>query len=129
MRAICTRRWNAAYSPKGAAMRWCCEAIFWWTDTTATVFARSTESPSIPYKTFQSMDDVQLWMIDNHLGRRSGWDFQRGVLALRKKEIVSARLAQAQAQQSSAQSAAADVAAQSVARPATLHLINLQFTA
>jgi hypothetical protein len=54
------------------------------------------------------MDDVYLWMIDNHLGRRSVSDFQRGVLALRKKEIVSARLAQAQAQQSSAQSAAAD---------------------
>jgi hypothetical protein len=34
-------------------------------------------------------------MIDNHLGRRSVSDFQRGVLALRKKEIVSARLAQA----------------------------------
>src|SRR5438128_5059954 len=39
--------------------------------------------------TFQSMDDVHLWMIDNHLGRRSVSDFQRGVLALRKKEIVS----------------------------------------
>jgi len=54
----------------------------------------------IPFKTvqndtFQSMDDVHLWMIDNHLGRRSVSDFQRGVLALRKKEIVSARLAQA----------------------------------
>lgn len=45
--------------------------------------------------TFRSMDDVHLWMIDNHLGRRSVSDFQRGVLALRKKEIVSARLAQA----------------------------------
>ena len=44
---------------------------------------------------FKSMDDVHLWMIDNHLGRRSVSDFQRGVLALRKKEIVSARLAQA----------------------------------
>ncbi|HEY4316567.1 MAG TPA: hypothetical protein VGN04_03090 [Herbaspirillum sp.] len=43
---------------------------------------------------FQSMDDVHLWMIDNHLGRRSVSDFQRGVLALRKKEIISARVAQ-----------------------------------
>jgi len=43
---------------------------------------------------FQSMDDVHLWMIDNHLGRRSVSDFQRGVLALRKKDILSARLAQ-----------------------------------
>ncbi|WP_293779622.1 hypothetical protein [uncultured Oxalicibacterium sp.] len=40
---------------------------------------------------FQSMDDVYLWMIDNHLGRRSVSDFQRGVLALRKKEILSQR--------------------------------------
>lgn len=45
-------------------------------------------------ETFKSMDDVHLWMIDNHLGRRSVSDFQRGVLALRKKEILSARVAQ-----------------------------------
>ncbi|VCU70727.1 hypothetical protein PIGHUM_02803 [Pigmentiphaga humi] len=44
---------------------------------------------------FQSMDDVRLWMIDNHLGRRSISDFQRGVLALRKKEILEARVKQA----------------------------------
>ncbi len=44
--------------------------------------------------TFRSIDDVYLWMIDNHLGRRSVSDFQRGVLALRKKEILSARMAQ-----------------------------------
>ncbi len=40
---------------------------------------------------FQSLQDVKLWMIDHHLGRRSLSDFQRGVLALRKKEITSAR--------------------------------------
>ncbi len=40
---------------------------------------------------FKSMDDVHLWMIENHLGRRSVSDFQRGVLALRKKEILEAR--------------------------------------
>lgn len=40
---------------------------------------------------FKSMEDVHLWMIDQHLGRRSVSDFQRGVLALRKKEITSAR--------------------------------------
>jgi len=50
----------------------------------------------IPFQTvqntrFQSMEDVHLWMIDQHLGRRSISDFQRGVLALRKREIVSAR--------------------------------------
>ncbi|WNO05740.1 plasmid replication/partition related protein [Rhodoferax mekongensis] len=40
---------------------------------------------------FKSMDDVHLWMIDQHLGRRSVSDFQRGVLALRKREILAAR--------------------------------------
>lgn len=53
----------------------------------------------IPFNTvqnesFKSIDDVHLWMIDNHLGRRSVSDFQRGVLALRKKDILSARTAQ-----------------------------------
>lgn len=42
---------------------------------------------------FAGVEDVQLWMIDNHLARRSMSDFQRGVLALRKKEIVAARAA------------------------------------
>ncbi|MBC7859154.1 MAG: hypothetical protein H7Z39_10345 [Burkholderiaceae bacterium] len=50
----------------------------------------------IPFKTvhntsFGSIDDVMLWMIDNHLARRSVSDFQRGVLALRKKDIVAAK--------------------------------------
>jgi hypothetical protein len=40
---------------------------------------------------FQTMEDVHLWMIDQHLGRRSVSDFQRGVLALRKREILSGR--------------------------------------
>ena len=53
----------------------------------------------IPYHTvqnasFASLDDVMLWMIDNHLARRSVSDYQRGVLALRKKDIVAARVAQ-----------------------------------
>lgn len=50
----------------------------------------------IPFNTvqntrFTSMDDVHLWMIDQHLGRRSVSDFQRGVLALRKKDILATR--------------------------------------
>ncbi|MBC7500640.1 MAG: hypothetical protein H7315_09090 [Herminiimonas sp.] len=49
---------------------------------------------TVQNQSFGSMDDVHLWMIDNHLGRRSVSDFQRGVLALRKKEIISARTAQ-----------------------------------
>ena len=53
----------------------------------------------IPFRTvqntsFETLDDVMLWMIDNHLARRSVSDFQRGVLALRKKDIVTARSAQ-----------------------------------
>jgi len=50
---------------------------------------------------FKSMEDVHLWMIDQHLGRRSVSDFQRGVLALRKREIFAARRARAQAPASS----------------------------
>lgn len=64
-------------------------------------------------KSFQSIDDVHLWMIDNHLGRRSVSDFQRGVLALRKKEILSARTAQ----QTPAEPAAADAPAPAAVAP------------
>jgi transcriptional regulator with XRE-family HTH domain len=53
----------------------------------------------IPFRTvhnnnFETIEDVMLWMIDNHLARRSVSDFQRGLLALKKKEIVTARMAQ-----------------------------------
>jgi pyruvate/2-oxoglutarate dehydrogenase complex dihydrolipoamide acyltransferase (E2) component len=52
----------------------------------------------LPFQTvqntrFQSMEDVHLWMIEQHLGRRSVSDFQRGVLALRKREILAERRA------------------------------------
>ncbi len=46
---------------------------------------------TVQSKLFQTMEDVHLWMIDQHLGRRSVSDFQRGVLALRKREIVADR--------------------------------------
>lgn len=51
---------------------------------------------NIPFQTvqstlFQNMEDVHLWMIDQHLGRRSVSDYQRGVLALRKREILAQR--------------------------------------
>jgi len=51
----------------------------------------------IPFNTvqnsrFKTIDDVHLWMIDQHLGRRSVSDFQRGVLALRKKDILALRV-------------------------------------
>jgi hypothetical protein len=56
----------------------------------------------LPFQTvqnprFQSLEDVHLWMIDQHLGRRSVSDFQRGVLALRKREIMADRKARAAA--------------------------------
>jgi hypothetical protein len=49
---------------------------------------------TVQNESFKSIDDVHLWMIDNHLGRRSVSDFQRGVLALRKKDILNERAAQ-----------------------------------
>ena len=56
----------------------------------------------LPFQTvqntrFQNIEDVHLWMIDQHLGRRSVSEFQRGVLALRKREIIAERRAQAAA--------------------------------
>ncbi|MFZ6742080.1 hypothetical protein ACO0LC_02530 [Undibacterium sp. JH2W] len=58
---------------------------------------------------FSNIEDVQLWMIDNHLGRRSVTDFQRGMLALRKKEIVLARM-KAQEEQAPSDNAESEVA-------------------
>jgi transcriptional regulator with XRE-family HTH domain len=52
------------------------------------------EFRTVQNTSFDSIDDVMLWVIENHLARRSVSDFQRGVLALRKKEIVTARMAQ-----------------------------------
>jgi hypothetical protein len=54
----------------------------------------------LPFQTvqnprFKSIEDVQLWMIDQHLGRRSLSDFQRGVLAIRKRDMLAERRAQA----------------------------------
>ncbi len=51
---------------------------------------------TVQNKRFQSMGDVHLWMIEQHLGRRSVSDFQRGVLALRKREILAERRARVQ---------------------------------
>ena len=48
---------------------------------------------TVQNSSFSSLDDVMLWMIDNHLARRSVSDYQRGVMALRKKDIVTARAA------------------------------------
>lgn len=57
------------------------------------------EFKTVQNDSFGTIEDVMLWMIDNHLARRSVSDFQRGMLALRKKAILAAR---AKAQQESA---------------------------
>ncbi len=59
------------------------------------------QAHGLPFQTtqstlFKSLEDVHLWMIDQHLGRRSVSDFQRGVLVLRKREIFAARRARTQ---------------------------------
>ncbi|MBB5204862.1 hypothetical protein HNQ51_002176 [Inhella inkyongensis] len=50
----------------------------------------------LPFQTvqnprFQSLQDVQLWLIDQNLARRSLSDFQRGELALRKRDLLAER--------------------------------------
>jgi len=68
---------------------------------------------------FASIDDVMLWMIDNQLGRRSVTDFQRGVLALRKRDIISARVkAEMDASIASKDASAFEPAGDGAAKPA-----------
>jgi hypothetical protein len=76
----------------------CRDALVLWEDVLVDGHNRYQicQQHGIPFKvtentSFRSLDDVKLWMIDNNLGRRSISDFQRGVLALRKKEIMAAR--------------------------------------
>jgi len=78
----------------------CRDALVLWGDTLVDGHNRYgiCRKHDIPFTTvqnerFQSMDDVHLWMIEQHLGRRSVSDFQRGVLALRKREILAERRA------------------------------------
>ncbi|MDP3168204.1 MAG: plasmid replication/partition related protein [Hydrogenophaga sp.] len=76
----------------------CRDALVLWGDVLVDGHNRHgiCEKHGLPFQTvqnphFQSMEDVHLWMIDQHLGRRSVSDFQRGVLALRKREIMAER--------------------------------------
>ncbi|MET0255069.1 MAG: plasmid replication/partition related protein [Luteibacter sp.] len=76
----------------------CRDALVLWGDTLVDGHNRYgiCRKHDIPFHTvqnerFQSIDDVHLWMIEQHLGRRSVSDFQRGVLALRKREILAER--------------------------------------
>lgn len=102
----------------------CRDALVLWGDILVDGHNRHgiCQKHNIPFKTvqhtgFQSIDDVHLWMIDNHLGRRSVSDYQRGVLALRKKEIVSARQALLRIQAPSSEPPAANDAASSNEAP------------
>ena len=76
----------------------CRDALVLWGDVLVDGHNRYgiCQKHGIPFQTLQSslfntVEDVHLWMIDQHLGRRSVSDFQRGVLALRKREILSHR--------------------------------------
>ena len=102
----------------------CRDALVLWGDVLVDGHNRYgiCQKHGIPFNTlqntrFQSMEDVHLWMIEQHLGRRSVSDYQRGVLALRKRDIIAARQ-QAQRTAAVEQAGAADVAdAQTDDRP------------
>ncbi|HEX7865270.1 MAG TPA: plasmid replication/partition related protein [Variovorax sp.] len=73
----------------------CRDALVLWGDVLVDGHNRYgiCQKHGLPFKTvqnprFRTIEDVHLWMIDQHLGRRSISDFLRGVLALRKKDIV-----------------------------------------
>jgi hypothetical protein len=73
----------------------CRDALVLWGDVLVDGHNRYgiCQKHGLPFQTvqntrFKTIDDVHLWMIDQHLGRRSISDFLRGVLALRKKDIV-----------------------------------------
>ncbi|MCI2243596.1 plasmid replication/partition related protein [Xanthomonas sp. PPL568] len=91
----------------------CRDALVLWGDILVDGHNRYgiCQKHGLPFQTvqntrFQSLQDVHLWMIDQHLGRRSVSDFQRGVLALRKREILAERRASAAAADAPAADAA-----------------------
>ena len=93
----------------------CRDALVLWGDVLVDGHNRYgiCQKHGLPFQTvqntrFQSMEDVHLWMIDQHLGRRSVSDFQRGVLALRKRAILAERRSQANAATTSANEASSD---------------------
>ena len=76
----------------------CRDALVLWGDVLVDGHNRYgiCQKHDLPFQTvqnthFKTLEDVHLWMIDQHLGRRSVSDFQRGVLALRKREILAER--------------------------------------
>ena len=98
----------------------CRDALVLWGDVLVDGHNRYgiCQKHGIPFQTVQNprftcMEDVHLWMIEQHLGRRSVSDFQRGVLALRKKEILASRREALQAALAAAQAEAAAAAGSS----------------
>jgi hypothetical protein len=80
----------------------CRDALVLWGDVLVDGHNRHgiCQKHGLPFRTVQnsrlkSLQDVHLWMIDQHLGRRSVSNFQRGLLALRKSEIIAEQRARA----------------------------------
>lgn len=103
----------------------CRDALVLWGDVLVDGHNRYgiCQKHGLPFQTvqntrFASMEDVHLWMIEQHLGRRSVSDFQRGVLALRQKDIVAERRARAAVSTTEVDSTDADASTNgSVAAP------------
>ncbi|MGJ7501635.1 plasmid replication/partition related protein [Variovorax sp. ZT5P49] len=94
----------------------CRDALVLWGDVLVDGHNRYgiCQKHDLPFKTvqntrFKTIEDVHLWMIDQHLGRRSISDFLRGVLALRKKDIVDKQRSRAATEPASASDAPFDV--------------------
>ncbi len=90
----------------------CRDALVLWGDILVDGHNRYgiCQKHGLPFNTvqntrFTSIEDVHLWMIDQHLGRRSVSDFQRGVLALRRRDILLERTRQAPAEAPAAEAA------------------------
>jgi hypothetical protein len=82
----------------------CRDALVLWGDVLVDGHNRYAicQKHDLPFQTiqnrrFETLEDVHLWMINQHLARRSVSNFQRGLLALRKSEIMAAQLVRAQA--------------------------------
>ncbi|WCE02641.1 plasmid replication/partition related protein [Pseudoxanthomonas sp. JBR18] len=90
----------------------CRDALVLWGDILVDGHNRYgiCQKHGVPFNTvqntrFTSIEDVHLWMIDQHLGRRSVSDFQRGVLALRRRDILLERTRQVPAEAPAAEAA------------------------
>lgn len=100
----------------------CRDALILWNDVLIDGHNRyeickkhGIEFKTVQNNSFATIEDVMLWMIDNHLARRSVSDFQRGMLALRKKSILAARTKVQQ--ESNTASGTEAVSAESPAQP------------